>query len=124
MTKNAPVSRAGRKLQLRIRVVGIEGDALGPGKAQLLEQVQETGSLNKAAARLEMSYMKAWRLAEAMNENFLEPLLEKTRGGSARGGTCLTPTGRKVLAIYHRMCAKAEEAAQVDWKTFLSLMKS
>jgi molybdate transport system regulatory protein len=71
-----------------------------------------------------MSYMKAWRLAKAMNENFLEPLLEKTRGGSTKGGTSLTPAGHKVLAIYHRMCAKAEKAVQVDWKTLMSLMKS
>ena len=67
MTKKAPVSKTGRKLHLRIRLVlvGIAGDAFGPGKAHLLEQVQKTGTLSEAAALLEMSYMKAWCLAEA-----------------------------------------------------------
>jgi molybdate transport system regulatory protein len=86
-------------------VLGVNGDAFGPGKAQLLEQIQQTGSLRESAARI--SYMKAWRLANTMNENFREPLLEKTRGGRAKGGTSLTRTGHRVLAIYQRMSARA-----------------
>jgi molybdate transport system regulatory protein len=97
-------------------VVGVNGDAFGPGKAQLLEQIQQTGSLREAAVRLQMSYMKAWRLANRMNENFREPLLEKTRGGRAKGGTSLTLTGHRVLTIYQRMSARAVKAAQADWK--------
>jgi hypothetical protein len=67
-------------------VVGVNGDAFGPGKAQLLEQIQQTGSLREAAVRLQMSYMKAWRLANRMNENFREPLLEKNPRRSCKRG--------------------------------------
>ena len=109
---------------MRIRVLGVNGDAFGPGKAQLLEQIQQTGSLRESAARLRISYMKAWRLANTMNENFREPLLEKTRGGRAKGGTSLTRTGHRVLAIYQRMSARALKAAQADWKVLAPLLKS
>ncbi len=110
-------------LHLRIRVVGTAGDALGPGKAQLLEAVARTGSLRQAAAELEMSYMKAWRLANAMNVNFRSPLLETSRGGNLRGGTQLTALGQKALAAYHRMTARATEAAQKEWKALAVLLK-
>lgn len=104
-------------------MVGVAGDALGPGKAQLLEEVAKTGSLREAAFRLEMSYMKAWRLAEAMNDNFRAPLLKKTRGGSKRGGTQLTELGRKALMTYQRMTSRAGQAAQRDWKELSALLK-
>ena len=71
MSSKAPKQKlAGHGIRLRIRVLGITGDAFGPGKAQLLEQVAKTGGLREAAIRLHMSYMKAWRLTNAMNENF------------------------------------------------------
>jgi molybdate transport system regulatory protein len=110
-------------LHLRIRVMGKAGDALGPGKAQLLEAVARTGSLRQAAMEMEMSYMKAWRLANAMNTNFREPLLEKNRGGNLRGGTQLTALGQTVLASYHRMTFLANQAAQKEWKVFAALLK-
>ena len=110
-------------LRLRLRIVGLSGDAFGPGKAQLLEEIEKTGSLREAAAALEMSYMKAWRLTNAMKANFRAPLLEKSRGGSTRGGTQLTESGRKVLAIYHRMTSQADRAAQKEWKTLSTFLK-
>lgn len=110
-------------LRLRIRVVGTAGDAFGPGKAQLLEEVAKTGSLRRAAAELGMSYMKAWRLANAMNANFRLPLLERTRGGNNRGGTRLTEFGQKTLETYHRMMSRASQAAQMEWKAFSALLK-
>ena len=107
-----------RGLCLRLRVVGVAGDALGPGKAQLIEEVAGTGSLREAAFRLEVSYMKAWRLAEAMNDNFRSPLLKKSRGGSNRGGTRLTELRRKALMTYHRMTSRAGQAAETIGKNF------
>jgi hypothetical protein len=46
------------KFSLRTRVVGLPGDALGPGKPQLSEAIAKTGSLRYAAEELEMSYMR------------------------------------------------------------------
>ena len=48
----------------------------GPGKADLLEFIGETGSISAAARKLEMSYSRAWALVDTMNHAFKTPLVE------------------------------------------------
>ena len=50
----------GGKPRLRI-LLGSE-IAIGPGKADLLEAIQETGSISAAGRKLNMSYRRAWLL--------------------------------------------------------------
>ena len=59
---------------LRFRIVLEPGVALGPGKANLLQAIDETGSLTAAAARFGMSYKRGWTLVREMNAAFAEPL--------------------------------------------------
>jgi len=86
--------------------------AFGPGKAALLEQIGRTGSISEAAKAMEMSYMKAWKLVKSMERGFAEPLVRKTRGGSARGGATISPTGQKVLALYREMESTSQAAVR------------
>ncbi|BCU77606.1 hypothetical protein [Luteolibacter sp. LG18] len=86
--------------------------AFGPGKAELLERIQSTGSLNAAAAEMEMSYMKAWKMIRGLNSRFREPIVTLSRGGEQRGGACLTPLGLEVLDLYLQAVAAAEEATR------------
>lgn len=90
-------------LKPRLRLVRGGTVLLGPGKADLLEAVRDTGSLRQAAARLGMSYMRAWTLVKTMNGAFREPAVTLARGGARHGGAALTPTGIKVLAFYREM---------------------
>ena len=87
---------------------------LGPGKADLLEAVRDTGSLRRAATGLGMSYMRAWTLVKTMNAAFREPLVALARGGAAHGGAVLTPAGAKVLTLYRAMEQKCSRAAAGD----------
>lgn len=41
--------------------------AIGPGKADILEGVKETGSIAAAGRWMGMSYKRAWLLVETMN---------------------------------------------------------
>ena len=68
--------------------------------------------------------MKAWRLANTMNENFREPLLEKTAAVVQKGEPLSFEPDTRVLAIYQRMSARALKAAQADWKVLAPLLKS
>jgi molybdate transport system regulatory protein len=89
---------------LRFRIVLGRGVALGPGKADLLQAIDETGSLTKAAARFGMSYKRGWSLVREMNEAFAKPLVETEKGGSGGGGSAvLTRLGKRVLRRYRRM---------------------
>ena len=111
-------------IRARLRVVCGNRDAFGPGKAQLLEELSRTGSLNKASKALNMSYMKAWTLVKAMNEHFVEPLVSLSRGGIKGGGAELTETGQEVLRAYHQMRREVEAAAEGDqWRTIKSLLR-
>lgn len=101
----------------RIRVTLDDGTiVLGPGKANLLDAIAETGSIRAAAEALGMSYMRAWSLVKTMNAAFRSPLVEKVRGGAEQGGARLTERGARVLALYRRMEAKAEKAIAAEWK--------
>jgi len=87
---------------------------MGPGKADLLQGIAETGSIAAAGRRMGMSYKRAWALAEVLNRMFAEPLVVTQRGGHDRGGAALTATGETVLALFRRMQATAEEATRAD----------
>ncbi len=110
-------------IKVRVRVTRGEDDAFGPGKAQVLESLLETGSLNRTAAALKVSYVKALALVRSMNEHFREPLVRLTRGGKQGGGAQVTDAGRKVLAEYHEMRDAIETAAQPCWQRLRRLVK-
>jgi len=110
-------------IKIRVRVTRGEEDAFGPGKAQLLESLLETGSLNRTASLMKMSYVKALALVRAMNAHFREPLIKLSRGGKQGGGTQVTDTGRNVLAEYHAMREASEAAALPGWKRLQRLVK-
>jgi molybdate transport system regulatory protein len=84
----------------RFRIRVNEQIALGPGKADLLRHIAAEGSIQQAAKRMKMSYMRAWSLVKLMNASFREPLVIAVRGGRQRGGAALTSTGETVLALY------------------------
>jgi len=90
--------------------VGISADFyLGPGRADLLELIAETGSISAAGRRMGMSYKRAWSLVQALNEGFGSPLVETSRGGAEQGGASLTEAGAEVLGRYRSM-QRATEA--------------
>jgi molybdate transport system regulatory protein len=84
----------------RIRILAGSQIALGPGKADLLRAIDETGSISAAARAMGMSYRRAWLLVHTMNECFRSPLVEAVKGGVEGGGARLTKTGREVLSHY------------------------
>jgi molybdate transport system regulatory protein len=107
----------------RLRIVAGKNIAFGPGKADLLEALEETGSITRAASRLGMSYMRAWTLIRTMNRCFCEPLVEAVRGGiRGGGGARLTPTGRQVLELYRQMDEKCLESVQPQWRKLQKLL--
>ena len=86
------------KASPRWRIVRGATIALGPGKADLLEAIQEAGSISGAAREIGMSYRRAWLLVETMNASFRKPLVATA---AFRGkGASLTADGREVLRLY------------------------
>lgn len=100
--------------RLRLRLLFGKDVMLGPGKADLLELIRETGSISAAGRRMNMSYKRAWSLVEALNSYFSEPVVESTRGGSSGGGARLTEAGDRVLTLYRRFEQHAARAGQPE----------
>jgi molybdate transport system regulatory protein len=107
----------------RFRVQIKHAVAIGPGKADVLQWIAETGSLAEAGRRLGMSYQRVWSLVSAMNADFVEPLVVKQRGGVAGGGAQLTPTGERVLTIYRAIERDAQHAVARRLPQLLKLIR-
>jgi len=76
---------------------------LGSGRVELLERIDQTGSINAAAKEMKMSYKAAWERINGMNALADQPLIERTTGGRGGGGTKLTPYARELIATYYRL---------------------
>jgi molybdate transport system regulatory protein len=72
----------------------------GDGRARLLELIDQLGSINKAVARFGMSYRTAWGYIRELESAAGLRLLQRTPGGGTKGGTRLTPEGRRFLQQY------------------------
>lgn len=108
------VKKANKISGVKLRLVLEPGIAIGPGKAELLTGVKESGSITAAGRRLGMSYKRAWQLVDMMNHDFRRPLVKTTKGGQSGGGASLTPLGEQVLECYLNMVAKTEKAIARD----------
>ena len=99
--------------RLSLRLHFDSGLTFGRGKADLLQGIDEEGSISAAGRRMGMSYRRAWSLVEDMNGHFAAPLVDSSRGGAKGGGAALTDLGRAVLADYRALeSLLREEGAQ------------
>lgn len=103
-----------RQVGARLRIVLEPDIAIGPGKADLLDGIRQTGSIAGAGRAMGMSYKRAWYLVETMNRCFKRPLVEASKGGRAGGGARLTGFGHEVLARYRRMEALTADAVEAE----------
>jgi molybdate transport system regulatory protein len=110
------MKKANKEAGVKLRLVLAPGIAFGPGKAEILKGVKETGSITAAGRRLGMSYKRAWLLVNIMNHDFSGPLVKASKGGQSGGGAALTPLGEQVLDCYQRMLAKTEKTVASDLK--------
>ena len=99
------------------------GTKFGPGQAELLRGIRDSGSISSAGRAMGMSYKRAWSLVEDMNAAFVAPLVETARGGTGGGGARLTETGTEVLARYEAILAATRLAGAEDLSALASLLR-
>lgn len=90
------------KLNGRFWLTKDDKSFLGAGRVELLEKIEEFGSISAAAKEMKMSYKAAWERLEAMNALASKPLLERVVGGKGGGGTKLTPYAHELMATFYR----------------------
>jgi len=80
----------------------------GDGRADLLDLIDELGSIKQAVARFGMSYRNAWGYLRDLEKAAGFPLLQRGPGGSPGSGTRLTRQGRQFLDRYRRFRAAVD----------------
>jgi molybdate transport system regulatory protein len=86
-----------------------EGLLFGVGRAELLDKIEELGSLRKAAEEMSMSYRAAWGKIKRTEEILGFKLIEKERGNKT--GFQLTEAGRALKANYRNWYRAIETEA-------------
>jgi molybdate transport system regulatory protein len=98
-----------QRLKIKLQLYCGEEIAMGPGKADLLDAIGQSGSISGAARALGMSYRRAWLLVDAMNRCFAMPMVATSPGGKARGGGArITAQGAAMLAHYRALQSAAD----------------
>ena len=105
-----------KKKEIRVRCwITVNGEKhFGPGPAELLERIQSSGSIAKAAAEMRMSYKKAWDIIENMNARGSKPYVIARKGGKKGGGTEVTAPGKKVLKSYESLKRRIQEVVRKE----------
>ena len=75
--------------------------ALSSWRVRLLEAVGETGSISAAAAKMGVSYRRAWDKIHECEERLGARLVETQTGGSGGGGSQLTPLALDYIERFH-----------------------
>jgi len=84
---------------------------IGEGKAAILRAIGHTGSINKAAVELDMSYRHAWSYIQSAEKRLGWRLVKKVRGGVNGGGAYLTERARELIDKYDRLNKEIKEFA-------------
>jgi len=75
----------------------------GPGPVQLLEGIEATGSISKAAKKMQMSYKKAWDIVNNLNTTANTLLVITATGGEKGGGSTISPEARELITAYKQL---------------------
>lgn len=110
--------------KLSIRIDLSPTSAIGPGKIQLLELIDQTGSISAAARAMNMSYRRAWLLVDDLNHIFKAAVVVTHPGGGSHSGARLTASGLRLVASYREMEMKAHTAVAKHLRALNEAAKS
>lgn len=91
-------------VQLKLRsshwIVDETGNiVIGKGRADILENIEKTGSINQAARVMKMSYKGVWSKIKATEKHLNRKIVHADR----KEGSCLTPQGKALLKKYRQL---------------------
>ena len=88
------------KLRSRQLLLNNNGDIImGTGRMRILESIDRTGSINKTAKALKMSYKTVWSKIKSTEKNFGKHVVLADK----QKGTTLTQDGRRLLKKYKQL---------------------
>lgn len=96
--------REANALQLKLKVMLTkEEDFFGPGVYWLLRNIDETGSIQAAAGKMQMSYSKCWKMINKAEAQMGFKFVDRVNGGKHGGRSTLTEEARVFLDRYRAL---------------------
>jgi len=95
----------------------LEGDGtrfFGPGPVELLQLIEETGSINQAAKKMGMSYKKAWEIVSRLNEKAGSPMVITATGGEKGGGSTISEDAKQMIEWYVLLREKFQKFMETE----------
>jgi molybdate transport system regulatory protein len=113
-------------IHLKVWLENQEGElVLGMGRVLMLEAIGRTGSINRAAQELNMSYRSLWGRVVEIEERLGRKLLVRSQGGDKGGGSQLTPLAVELIRQFRefqgRLQGDAKEILQSSDLHFLKM---
>ena len=102
-----------------LRIVGPDEPFLGPGRIELMERIASTGSINKAAKEMGMSYKKAWMMVQSLNRQATTPLIITQTGGEQGGGAQLSNAALELMQAYQALRQRFEAFLRQETQNLL-----
>jgi len=108
-------------LKFKVWLENTDGESiLGNGKFELIDYIDQLGSLKAAADKLGISYRKAWGMLKETEEKLGFALTEKHRGGQHGGNSVLTEEGKELIEAYKELLVEFDEAIYLITKKFFN----
>ena len=99
-----PVNHTLGKARVSVKLVLIGSERyFGPGICELLEKIDDSGSIQAAAKQMNMSYTKAWKILNRAEKEMNCRLITRMNGGKNGGSSSLTTDGRQAVAAFREM---------------------
>jgi molybdate transport system regulatory protein len=108
-------------LKFKVWLENTDGEGiLGDGKFELIDQIDQLGSLKAAADKIGISYRKAWGNVKDAEEKLGLTLVEKHRGGQHGGNSVLTEEGKRLIEAYKELLVEFDESIYQITKKFFN----
>jgi len=94
------------------------------GKIDILELIDEHGSISRAAKEMGMSYKKAWTHIKLLQKHLEDEILTTHKGAGKQSGTRLTPIAKEFIQNYRTMHERIIRYADEQFKQLFLTARS
>ena len=88
----------------------------GLGRLRILDAINRLGSIQGAAKELKMGYRAVWGRIKATEERLNRPLLVRNIGGSAGGGSQLTPFALTLVERFRQLQRRVVSESDAEFE--------
>lgn len=108
------------EIDVRVMLKDEEGEPfMGIGVIWLLTGIEKHHSISQAAREMELSYPKALRMIQTLEDTLQQGMVRRYKGGHLRGGAELTAAGKDFIERYVAMLSEIKKnSAEIFEKRF------